>query len=80
MIKLKIEYYAIFRDLTGKSDEIIETTANSPEDVYKELSQKYAWDLQKSNFRIAVNEEFSNWDHQLKNDDTVVFIAPVSGG
>jgi len=30
--------------------------------------------------RVAVNEEFSDWQRPLEDGDRVVFIPPVAGG
>jgi len=30
--------------------------------------------------KVAVNEQFSDWSHLLRDGDTVVFIPPVAGG
>ena len=32
------------------------------------------------NFKIAVNDEFSDWDIELNEGDRLVFIPPVTGG
>ena len=31
-------------------------------------------------FKIAVNDEFSDWDIKLNDGDRLVFIPPVTGG
>jgi molybdopterin converting factor small subunit len=30
--------------------------------------------------KVAINDEFADWQHKLQDGDTVVFIPPVAGG
>jgi molybdopterin converting factor subunit 1 len=39
--------------------------------------QIYKW---KSSVRLAVNMEYTSFDHELKDSDEICFIPPVSGG
>ena len=43
------------------------------------IEEKHRIDL-GLNFKIAINDEFSDWDIELKNGDRLVFIPPVTGG
>jgi molybdopterin-guanine dinucleotide biosynthesis protein A len=79
-MQLKIQYYALMREQAGRSEEIIETRAPTPADLYFELKNRYGFTLSREQLKVAVNSEFSPWSRQLAAGDAVVFIPPVAGG
>lgn len=80
MQQINVSFYALFRDLTGKSNEVVQTPALSVGDLYKELKQKYNFPLTQCRLKVAINDEFSSFETLLKEGDKVVFIPPVAGG
>lgn len=80
MQQINIGYFALFRDLSGKSNEVFQTNAKNVSDLYKELKQKYDFPLSPCMLKVAINDEFSSFDQTLNNGDKVVFIPPVAGG
>ena len=52
---------------------------NKPGDVLTSINERHEIDL-GINFKIAVNDEFSDWDIELNEGDRLVFIPPVTGG
>tara|TARA_B100000900_G_scaffold361129_2_gene333631 strand:- start:7731 stop:7970 length:240 start_codon:yes stop_codon:yes gene_type:complete len=79
-MKIQIEYFALLKEQRGTSIETIETKAANPEILYSDLKRQYSFSLEPSVLKLAVNEDFANWDYSLKDGDTVVFIPPVAGG
>ena len=79
-MKLTIDYYAILKEQRGCSSESLATPANNLAELYDELKARYRFSLDRSALKVAVNEEFAEWDQPLKDGDTVVFIPPVAGG
>jgi len=79
-MKIQIEYFALLKEQRGTSIETIETKAANPEILYSDLKRQYSFSLEPSALKVAVNEDFANWDHSLKDGDRVVFIPPVAGG
>jgi molybdopterin converting factor small subunit len=79
-MQLKIQYYALMREQAGRSEEIIETRAPTPADLYAELKSRYGFSLTREQLKVAVNSEFSPWSRRLAAGDAVVFIPPVAGG
>jgi len=78
---VSIRYFALLRDLAGKSGEDIEVLQGEPASrVYMALAAKYGFPLGLTDIRVAVNDDFSTGDHPLKDGDTLVFIPPVAGG
>ena len=79
-ISLRIQYYALFREQAGRSEEMIDTRASTPAELYAELQTRYPFQLAASQLKVAVNTDFRDWNAPLKTGDTVVFIPPVAGG
>lgn len=79
-MKLRIEYFALLKDQRGSSSETLETDAATPRDLYAQLAKQYAFSLSPESLKVAINEEFADWNYVLNEGDTVVFIPPVAGG
>jgi sulfur-carrier protein len=80
MKTLDIQYYAIFREQRGESHEKIKTTTESAEALYKELAEQHNFSMPIESLKVVINEDFCEWDSDLNDGDTVVFIPPVAGG
>ena len=80
MKKINISYFAILRDQRGESEECFETAAVTVKDLYGELKKSYGLEMCTSRLKVAVNDEFADWDKELNDNDSVVFIPPVAGG
>ncbi len=80
MPKFEIKYYAVLREKAGRNAETLETTATTPAAVYEELRARHGFNLKRDSVRVAVNDEFSDWDVPLRDGDELVFIPPVAGG
>lgn len=80
MQEVNVGYYALFKDLSGKSNEVFQTKAKNVSDLYKELKQKYDFPLSPCMLKVAINDEFSSFETMLNDGDKVVFIPPVAGG
>ena len=79
-MKIHIQYFALLRDQRGLSEEQMETEAPTPAALYAELAGKHGFTLATSSLKVAVNDDFADWDTALKAGDRVVFIPPVAGG
>ncbi len=77
--KLRIEYFAILRERAGVDGEELNTEAATPAELFAELSERYPFP-QPDQLKVAVNDEFSDWQAPLADGDSVVFIPPVAGG
>ena len=78
--QINIQYYALLREQAGRSSETLATTAQTPRELYRQLSERYPFSLAPEMLRVAVNSEFSDWEQRLHAGDSVVFIPPVAGG
>ena len=75
-----LQYFSLLGDLTKKSSETLESQAQNPLELYNEIEELYSFSQAKDHFRVAINDEFSDWDTALNNGDRIVFIPPVAGG
>ena len=79
-MKLVVKYFAAMREQAGLSEEVIETQAQTPEELLNELVAKHGFDLSTKHLKVAINEEYESFTMKLSENDTVVFIPPVAGG
>ena len=76
---VQVEYFAILREHVGRDHERLVTSAQTVGDLYRELAGRYAIP-EIGRLKVAVNDEFADWDRCLAPGDRVVFIPPVAGG
>lgn len=79
-MQIKTIYFASLRDSTAKEEEVFETEARTPEELFTELNNKYSFSAKRQSLKVAVNQSFENFNYPLKENDTVVFIPPMAGG
>ncbi|MDG2434010.1 MAG: molybdopterin converting factor subunit 1 [Gammaproteobacteria bacterium] len=80
LINIKVIYFAVLRDLTKKKEELLSVDpGTTPQSLYDILQEKYSFPDQNT-FKVAINDNFTEWNEPLNQHDTVVFIPPVTGG
>ena len=80
MTRVEVQYYALLREQAGRSSEQVETAAATPAALYEELRTRHGLSLARSQLRVAIDDEFADWDAPLREGARVVFIPPVAGG
>ena len=79
-MKIRLRYFASLADRAGRSEELRDTAAGNPRDLYAEIAREHALGFAPERLRVAVNDALVGWDHALADGDEVVFLPPVSGG
>lgn len=79
-ISIQLRYFASLKDAVGRSTEELSSMAKTPQDLYRDLRERYGFSLDASLVRYAVNGAFVPGSTNLKSGDEVVFIPPVAGG
>ncbi len=79
MTQVRIEYFAILREHIGKNAEEVQTEAGTAGELFEELAARYAFP-EMNHMKVAINEEFGEWDTVLGDGDSIAFIPPVAGG
>jgi len=80
MKRIRVQYYAVFREQRGIHDEVVETGAATAADLYTELAGRYRFSLPSKLVRASINLVFKPLNTHIEDEDTVVFIPPVAGG
>ena len=79
-MKIKIKYFAALREQAGMSEETLETSSSTANELLLEVKEKHGLKLSTKHLKVAVNEEYKPFSTLLNENDTVVFIPPVAGG
>lgn len=80
MKTIVIQYFAVLREQAGRSEETVQTGADTPRALYAELAARHGFKLAREAVKVAVNDDFAAWEQALAENDRVVFIPPVAGG
>ena len=81
-MKISVLYFAVFRERLGTSDEELELAEGATVGAaITTLAAKHAPIAQlHGRFRVAVNQDFVDDDHVLRDRDELALIPPVAGG
>jgi molybdopterin converting factor small subunit len=79
-VRVRVDYYAYFRDKRGLSTEDVETQATTLAELYCELAERHGFKLPLSSVRVVVGSEFVHMGAKLSAEDAISFIPPVAGG
>lgn len=85
MVKVKVKYFSLLRDYTGRVEEEIELEDKPRlKDLLDKIAEKYP-DLKllsdDSVPAIAlVNGKYVDGNHELKDGDEIALMPPASGG
>lgn len=76
-MKIKVRYFASLRDKIGRGDEQVEFDGDATiADLWAKVT-----DMELSDsILVAVNMEYTDVQHALKDGDEVAFFPPVTGG
>jgi len=81
-MKLRVLYFAVFREKLGREDDILALPAGScVRDAIDALAARHdAIANLRGKFRVAVNQDFADDDRALAEDDELALIPPVASG
>ena len=79
MTRIRVQYFGPLRELSGCDEELVDTRASLPLDLYDELRERYHFSLLPEQIMIAVNERLARRHAPLQENDCVVFIPPIAG-
>jgi molybdopterin converting factor subunit 1 len=78
--RVNVRYFALLREQAGRGSEAVQTAARTPQELYEQLQRERGLQLASQFLRVAVNDEFGDWQQPLADGDTVAFLPPVAGG
>ena len=81
-MKVKLLYFAVLRDIAGKSEDVVELPEGTRAvDVWGRLRAQHR---ELAGYECppmtAINESYAPADQLLRDGDEVAFIPPVAGG
>lgn len=81
-MRVRLLYFAVLRDITGKSEEVVELPEGTRAlEIWSRLRRDHH---QLAGYEkppmTAVNEAYAPADQMLRDGDEVAFIPPVAGG
>jgi molybdopterin synthase sulfur carrier subunit len=80
-VRVKVRYYASFRDITGKAEEWLEVPeAITVRGIKEHIGGLYEKISRKDQVLVAVNGSFTSLDRVIVEGDEVALFPPVSGG
>jgi len=83
VVRVEVQLFARLRELCDGRAEIALSLPDGADvaTCFDELCTAYgALREHESGLAVAVNEEYADWQTQLRAGDRVAFIPPVSGG
>lgn len=78
--RVRVQYGASLREQAGRSDEVVETAACTPAELYAELRQHHALSIEQGQLRLAINAQAGDWSQPLLDGDAVALVPLVEGG
>ena len=79
-MEIKVRYFAALRDERGLDEEVISGDYANAAGVYAYIKSENDLSICKSKLKVAINDEFADWETPLNEGDSIVFIPPVAGG
>jgi molybdopterin synthase sulfur carrier subunit len=80
-MRINVRYFGQFRDITGLTEEEIETEDGiTVIELRDQVRKKYPRIAAKREVLVAVNNTFTSLDIVINPEDKVAFFPPVSGG
>ncbi len=76
---IKVHYFARLRELTGKSEEMVDRQSMTVQQLLDWAENTYPG-FGTDAIHVAVNEEYALKDDIIQSGDVCAFIPPVSGG
>ncbi len=80
MKQFTVKWFAAYRDATGLEQEQVQSSANSPAELFAQMTEQHAELGQYNRALVAINDQMASWDAALKGDEQVLFFPPVAGG
>ncbi|TPW09927.1 MAG: molybdopterin synthase sulfur carrier subunit [Halothiobacillaceae bacterium] len=77
---ITVKYFASMRDKMGRGEDVVAVdgmTSMTVEDVWKKVNNGAGL---PQNTLIAVNMEYTDGQHAVKDGDELAFFPPVTGG
>ena len=78
-MNITLEFYGRLRSQFSEQTLAYQTNLNCAADIYKHLCQDHGVTL-ANDIKPIINDEFANWQDEVKAGDVLGFLPPASGG
>jgi molybdopterin converting factor subunit 1 len=79
-MKVNVLAFGIAKEIFGTNHLVVEFDGSTSEDLKTSLEKQFPRLKQLPAYLFAVNSEYASGETQLKTDDEIAIIPPVSGG
>ena len=79
-MKIKVRYFALFREQTGCASESIDCSVVTAAELFQLMAEKHSGLKTEAAALVAINDEMAGWETPLADGDEVLFFPPVAGG
>lgn len=79
-MKIKVRYFALFREQTGCASENVDCAAGTAAELFQLMAEKHPSLKTEAAALVAINDEMAGWETSLVEADEVLFFPPVAGG
>jgi molybdopterin converting factor subunit 1 len=80
MKNINILFFGKLKETWNTSKLSLATASHDIESLYLELLKLVSETPHKQSIKVAINDEFVNWNTIINDNDTVAFLPPASGG
>lgn len=80
MKTISVQFFALLREEAATEHESYTVPFKTYGELYSHLQEKHNFSLSLDTIQVAVDDEFAQLSHELKDGARVVFIPPVAGG
>lgn len=79
-MKIKVRYFALFREQTGCASESIDCSVGTAAALFQLMAERHSGLKTEAAALVAINDEMAGWETALADGDEVLFFPPVAGG
>ncbi len=80
MKKLEILFFGKLKEVWNTNSITLESNSQNIESLYSELLETASEEPNKASIKVAINDEFVEWETTINDGDTIAFLPPASGG
>lgn len=80
MKQFTVKWFAAYREATGLAEERVQSSADSPAELFAEMAEQHPDLGQYSRSLVAINDQMASWNTPLNGGEQVLFFPPVAGG
>lgn len=77
---VNLRYFAQLREIAGVANESFSGDVHTTGQLWQAIAVRHGFRLEQKLVKVAVNDQYRDWEFPLSEGAQVVFIPPVAGG